>query len=106
MTSVRTGTARVSGVYDNKRNARKLSIIRSKVPQLGDSPTEVSCALRPPNRAPLANALEVLQGDAAGCVFGGLDDGPRNAMVLVAPKSRFSACQAIQALLGSLCASP
>jgi hypothetical protein len=69
MTASWTGAACVSGIYQEHRYARSLSLIGYKGAQLVERPAMQGCPLRATNRNPLAYAFQILQGNRSICVF-------------------------------------
>src|SRR5205807_1653286 len=98
-----TGIARVNQDY---RNASKPSFVLDKAPQLSIGPSRVSGALRPPNRDPRSNPLQVFQGNSPSRVFGGPDNPFRDAVVMVCAKAGLRACQPSQLLFRPLASQP
>jgi len=68
-----TALAGVPRVYQSDRHPRQPRLVADELPQLAEGPIAVSCPSRFPNRCPLADMGQILQGNRALRVFGFLD---------------------------------
>jgi hypothetical protein len=73
---------RISGVDDRQRHTCLERLVRRHLSQLEESPPGVASTLRAPDLYPVAEAVEVFQGEAAAGVMGALDKGFADPMVL------------------------
>lgn len=71
----------VPRVYDANRDTGELSLVREECAKLKECPPCVHRALRLPNCSPIADALQVLQGDASAGAFALGDDALADAVV-------------------------
>src|ERR1022692_2676536 len=90
------GATRVPRIDHDDPHALNLGFVLDEGPQLEEAPAALSIALRPPNRGPRANTLQVFQGNPARRVLGGRNDLLADAMILDATKPAFAARQGLQ----------
>src|ERR1022692_3444095 len=90
------GATRVPRIDRDDPHALNLGFVLDEGPQLEEAPAALSIALRPPNRGPRANTLQVFQGNPARRVLGGRNDLLADAMILDATKPAFAAREGLQ----------
>lgn len=100
MAAMTAHPAGVPGVHKKYRNAAQHSLILDKGSQLPKTPSRMSCSLTPTNRYPLADSLQVLQGNPRGGAFGQRYDDFRNAVIAISPEIRFLSTYFFQVSLG------
>src|SRR5262245_6463864 len=83
------------------RDARHPGLVLHERAQLKERPSRMPGALPLPNRGPLANPLEVFQGDSAIGAFGTRHDGLADDVVLMSSEPGFPARKLLEAFLGS-----
>src|SRR5262249_37331251 len=86
MTAGAAGLAGVGRIGEPHRHSRQLPFVDDEAAQLIERPSVVPVSLLPANCDPLADALEVLQGDPATGAFGRSDEPLADLMVDVPPE--------------------
>src|SRR4051812_31002836 len=94
--------ASVACVHGQDRDPRELPLVGHEVSELGECPTGMLRPVLLPNSDPGADVIQVFQPDAAPGVFGRLDEGLADNVVLVLPEVRFLASELLQSPLGTL----
>lgn len=83
-----TGATGVARINHSDLDASEPSFVFHERTQLSKAPSAVSSAMRPTNRDPFADALQIFKGNAASGVFSGGDYSLADAVVLMAPEPR------------------
>ncbi len=65
-----TGARRIPGIHQDDRHPGQCRLVFDKGPPLSEGPTMGSTPLRPSNRDPVTNPLEIVQSDSAPRVLG------------------------------------
>ena len=92
--------AGVPRVHGNQRNTRQLCLVDQERTQLGEGPTMQNGTLLTPSPDPLADAIEIFDGNAAPGAFGGFNDLLTDHVVDVFGKTKLLARQLLQPALG------
>lgn len=96
----------VAGIHGEHRHAGQLPLVGDEGLQLSKGPTRVSRPVFLANRCPLADVGQVFQPDPACGVFGGLDKGFAENVVLIAAEVGLALGEFFQPPLGTLGACP
>src|SRR5216110_6405 len=100
MPTLRTGPRRVPWVHQDEGDPGNLALVRHERAELKERPSAVSRALALPNRYPVANPLEVFEGDGATGVFGLRDDALADGVVDVGAEAGLPTREPFQVALG------
>src|SRR6516162_2751916 len=80
------GSRRVAGSDEDDRNPSEFRLVGDEGLKLSKRPSRMLRPVLGSNRGPVADVLEILKPNSASGVFGPLDQGVGNAVVLIPPK--------------------
>lgn len=101
MTTVQASSARVTRVHDGHRNAGQLRFVGDETAKLSKCPSRMLCSLALSNRYPIADAMEVFQGQSSAGAFSLRYETLADAVVLYRAESGLTAGDFLETIPGA-----